>query len=195
MASRSSFAVTIVALLGWAPLAAQRGDTTRFHLDLQSIMRGEETVGRAPTGVQWSSDSRWIYFQWAPPGTEWRAPTSPYRVRAEPGAVPEKLTRIQMDSFSEVNATGPATRDGKWRALSVQGDLWLVDLSNGQRRRLTSTAQAEQAIGWSADNARLFYRVGDAVFALRIGDGFIEQLADLRPATVASADSAPVAGG
>ena len=195
MASRSPLALIAVATLSATPISAQQRDSA-FHLDLKSIMRGEETVGRAPAGVQWSADSRWIYFQWAPPGTDWRASTSPYRVRAEAGANPEKITRAQQDSFAQTIVTGPTTRDGKWRALSLQGDLWLVDVSNGQRRRLTSTSQAEQAISWSADNARLFYRVGDAVFALRISDGFVEQLADIRPASpVASADSAQLNGG
>ena len=200
MASRSTLALILAVV---SPLAAQQRDTTKFHLDIASIMRGEETVGRAPGGVQWSGDSKWIYFQWAPPGTDWRATASPYRVRAEAGAVPEKITAAQRDSMTALNPAGPTTRDGKWRVLSLQGDLWLVDLTTTQRRRLTSTSQAEQALGWSADNGRIFYRVADAIFALRVSDGYVEQLADIRPATAAgTADvaaagrgAAPVTGG
>ncbi len=194
MASRSSLSVIFVALLPSLSLGAQQRDTTKFHLDIPSIMRGEETVGRTPTGVQWSGDSKWIYFQWAPPGTDWRASATPYRVRAEAGATPERITTAQRDSMTALSPTGPTTRDGKWRVLSLQGDLWLVDMSNAQRRRLTNTSQAEAAIGWSADNSRIFYRVADAVFSLRIADGYIEQLADIRAATattVADATRSP----
>jgi dipeptidyl aminopeptidase/acylaminoacyl peptidase len=195
MASRPSVAVAAAALVASASLGAQARDTTKFHLDLKSIMRGEETVGRAPAGVQWSADSKWIYFQWAPPGTDWRAPAVGYRVKAEAGAVPEKTTAAQRDSLAQGNVTGPTTRDGKWRALSLQGDLWLVDLSNGQRRRLTNTSQAEQALGWTADNTRIIYRVGDAVFTFRVTDGYVEELAEIRLATtVAAVDSVPPAG-
>ena len=190
MASRSSLALITLTVVALLPLGAQQRDTTRFHLDIPSIMRGEETVGRSPTGVQWSADSKWIYFQWAPPGTDWRAPTMPYRVRAEAGAVPEKVSAALRDSVLALNAGGPTTRDGKWRVVNLQGDLWLVDMSNGQRRRLTNTAQAEQAVGWSFDNSRIFYRVADAVFSLRVADGYIEQLADIRAASATTADVA-----
>jgi len=175
-----------------ATVSAQHRDSVTFHLDVTSIMRGEETVGRAPTGVQWSPDSKWIYFQWAPPGTDWRVAASPYRVRAEAGAKPEKIARTQLDSMTALIVSGPLTHDGKWRAMTIQNDLWLLDVATGQRRRLTSTSQSEQAIGWSADNSKVFYRVADAIFSLRVSDGFVEQLAEIRSAT-AGAAGAPVA--
>jgi dipeptidyl aminopeptidase/acylaminoacyl peptidase len=194
MASRSSLSVILAASVGAAPLAAQARDTTKFHLDIPSIMRGEETVGRTPTNVQWSADSKWIYFQWAPPGTDWRAPTSPYRVHAEAGAVPEKVTRAQVDSMQQLALTGPTTLDGKWRALTIGGDLWLMEMATGTRRRLTSTVQAEQALGWSVDGSELFYRAGDGVYALRIADGFVDELAEIRTASAAAAGEAAATG-
>ncbi len=194
MASRSSLSLILAVVLPVASSAAQQRDTTKFHLDLASIMRGEETVGRAPAGVQWSGDSKWIYFQWAPAGTDWRAATTPYRVRAEAGALPEKTTTAQRDSMAALTPTGPSTKDGKWRVLSLQGDLWLVEMATGQRRRLTNTVQAEQALGWSADNSQIFYRVTDGIFSLRVGDGYVEQLADIRLATAGTAADVAAAG-
>ncbi|HEY4322082.1 MAG TPA: prolyl oligopeptidase family serine peptidase [Gemmatimonadales bacterium] len=172
-----------------APLAAQRADTSTFHLDVASIMRGEETVGREPANIQWSPDSKWIYFQWAPPGTDWRAPTTPYRVRAEAGAVPEKVTRQQVDSMNQVTPSGLLSHDGHWRAMATNGDLWITDAAGGARRQLTSTVQNEQPLGWSLDDARLFYRVGDAVFALTLANGFTDQLAEIRAAASDSASN------
>ncbi|MBP6444880.1 MAG: hypothetical protein KA267_12705, partial [Gemmatimonadales bacterium] len=77
MAARPSFAL-IALVVSAAPLSAQQ-----FQLDIPSIMRGPETVGREPTGIQWTPDSRWIHFSWLPPGSDWRATTESYRVRAE----------------------------------------------------------------------------------------------------------------
>jgi hypothetical protein len=113
MASHSSLALIFLAAAPCAVLGAQQRDSTTFHLDVASIMRGEETVGRAPGGVQWSADSKWIYFQWAAPGTDWRVAASPYRVRAEAGARPEKITRAQLDSMTALTVTGPA--DARWQ--------------------------------------------------------------------------------
>ncbi len=185
MAARPSFAL-IALVVSAVPLSAQQ-----FQLDIPSIMRGPETVGREPTGIQWTPDSRWIHFSWLPPGSDWRATTESYRVRAEAGAVPEKLTRAQVDSFAPLFATGPLSRDGKRRLLAIRGDLWIATLATGVRRQLTSTAQAEQALGWSTDDARIFYRVGDNAYAFRLADGYVEQLTDIRLAPVPSAaDSA-----
>ena len=184
MAARPSFAL-IALVVSAVPLSAQQ-----FQLDIPSIMRGPETVGREPTGIQWTPDSRWIHFSWLPPGSDWRATTESYRVRAEAGAVPEKLTRAQVDSFAPLFATGPLSRDGKRRLLAIRGDLWIATLATGVRRQLTSTAQAEQALGWSTDDARIFYRVGDNAYAFRLADGYVEQLTDIRLAPPSAADSA-----
>ena len=35
-------------------------------------MRGPELYGRQPDNIHWSADSRWIYFTWLEPGTDWR---------------------------------------------------------------------------------------------------------------------------
>jgi dipeptidyl aminopeptidase/acylaminoacyl peptidase len=175
MATRSTFALSAGLLL--APMMASG---QAFQLDIPTIMRGPETVGREPSGVQWSADSRWIHFSWLPAGSDWRAPLAPYRVRAEAGAVPERLTPAQADSAAPLLASGPLSRDGRRRAVAVAGDLWLVTLPNGAVRRLTSTAQGEQLLGWSVDESRLFYRSGDNLFALRLADGYVTQLTDLR---------------
>lgn len=184
MAARSTFPLmTLLAVALPAAASAQQ-----FTLDLPSIMRGTETVGREPAGIQWSPDSKWIYFSWLPAGSDWRANLEPYRVRAQAGAVPERITRAQADSMAPLLANGQETRDGTRKALALRGDLFLVTLPAGQVRQLTKTAQAEQLLGWSADEKRLFYRVGDNAFALRLDDGFVEQLTDFR-AGPAPADS------
>jgi dipeptidyl aminopeptidase/acylaminoacyl peptidase len=188
MASRSTLALTVLGVLSAASaLTAQQASP--FVLDIPSIMRGPETVGREPTGIQWTPDSKWIHFSWLPPGSDWRAQNESYRVRAVPGAVPEKLTRAQVDSFAPLFAGGPLSRDGKRRLVAWRGDLFVATLATGVRKQLTSTAQAEQALGWSTDDSRIFYRVGDNAYAFRLADGFIEQLTDIRVAS-ATGDSA-----
>lgn len=61
MASRSSLALIALVALP-ATLAAQ----APFTLDLPTIMRGPETVGREPGSVRRTPDSRWIHFSWLP---------------------------------------------------------------------------------------------------------------------------------
>ena len=63
---RSLLPVLLLALLSPSAQA-------QFQLTVPRIMRGPENVGREPSGIRFSPDGRWIYFQWLPPGTDWNA--------------------------------------------------------------------------------------------------------------------------
>ena len=43
---------------------AQQPAPKKFDLTVDSIMRGPDLVGYAPSGVYWSRDSQRIYFRW-----------------------------------------------------------------------------------------------------------------------------------
>ncbi|HEX5580687.1 MAG TPA: hypothetical protein VFX39_03855, partial [Gemmatimonadaceae bacterium] len=77
---------------------------SRFEFTIPNMMRGPEVYGREPQEVRWTPDSRWIYFQWLPPGSDWREPLATYRVRATPGATPERVTPAHMDSVGPLLA-------------------------------------------------------------------------------------------
>lgn len=143
-------------------------------------MRGPELVGREPTDVRWSPDGRWIYFHWLPPGSSFREPLRPYRVRAEAGATPEALQPAQADSVAPLIAEGPPSPDRRWRAVSVQGDLWLVELPAGRTRRLTETPAAETPLAFGAGGGTLYFRRDDNLFALDLAGASVRQLTDIR---------------
>ena len=168
MASRPLVALTI-ALVVPSALAAQE----RFTLDIPTIMRGPETVGREPSQVRWTPDGEWIHFSWLPPGTDWRENAKPYRVRAQAGATPEALSEAAAEAIAPALASGIRTRDGRTRYVSSGGDLYAVALPSGALRRLTRTTAGEQVAGLSRDETRLFYREGSNLFALRLADGAV----------------------
>ena len=82
--------VSTAVVLCAAPVAAQTAKP--FDFSIKNIMRGPELYGRQPTNVRWSADSRWIYFTWLEPGTDWRETPKQFRVRAIPGAKPERVS-------------------------------------------------------------------------------------------------------
>jgi dipeptidyl aminopeptidase/acylaminoacyl peptidase len=145
------------------------------------IMRGPELVGREPSEVRWSPDSRWIYFRWLEPGASWREPLRPYRVRAAPGAAPEELTLAAWDSVAPALAAGPTSRDGKRRVTSVGGDLYLVELPSGTVRRLTDTpVAAESDPSFDAAGTRVFFRRDLNLFGFDLQTLAVRQLTDIR---------------
>lgn len=181
----AAFLLLVPALLGAqtpAPAAA-------FDFSIRNIMRGPELYGRAPTNVRWSADGRWIYFQWNPPGTDWREPLRPYRVRAEAGAQPERLTNAQADSAAPYVADGVLAPDRRSRVVEALGDLWLVSLRDGGARRLTQTVAAESRPTFSVDGRTVYFVRDGNAFSLSLTDGMTRQLTDIRtgPAPVDSA--------
>ena len=149
--------VSLTAALGLvlvASLQAQRPTSATatngakpFELTVDSIMRGPDLVGSAPSSVRWSGDSKWIYFDWQKPGED---EASTYVVARE-GGEPRKL--------SEEDARKAPPAGGRWdkarRRLLVndRGDIVLYDRATGARRQITKTEGAEGSPRWPRDCA------------------------------------------
>lgn len=175
---RVAIAISAIGLTARPPalLSAQQ-------LTVPWIMKGPELVGREPTEVRWSPDGQTIYFRWLPPGSSWREPLAPYRVRAEPGATPERLTREQADSAAVVAGDGIVSRDRTRKVVSFEGDLWVVSLPSGAARRLTQTPTIVEApLTFDATGNLVYFRRDNAaVMAFDLTQGGVRQLTDIRP--------------
>src|SRR5688572_20611645 len=156
------------------------GTARAFDFSITNMMRGPELYGREPQRVQWSADSRWIYFQWNPPGTDWREPARPFRVRAAGGSAPERVPDAQLDSVGPLLETGALARDRRSRVVASQGDLYIVSLPSGSVRRLTETVAEEREPHFSADGRRVFFVRDNNVFSIDLDGGLVRQLTDVR---------------
>jgi dipeptidyl aminopeptidase/acylaminoacyl peptidase len=165
------------------PLVAGAQNGSRFELTIPNIMRGPEVYGREPQNPRFTPNGEYIYFNWLPPGTDWRETNKPYRVRAQAGARPERVTEAHMDSVGPSLAAGALSRDGARRAVSYNGDLYLIDVRAGTTRRLTDTpAITESNPSFAADGRRLYFlRDGQNVMSLDLDTPLIRQVTDIRP--------------
>ncbi|CAN5633874.1 prolyl oligopeptidase family serine peptidase [soil metagenome] len=150
-----------------------------FALTVPGIMRGPELVGEAATSVRWSDDGRWIYFRWKPGGQPWHESLSLYRVRAS-GGEPERLSDEAADSLGVFLAGGDISADGRWRAVSYQGDIYLIDRRAGIQRRLTDTRATKSSPVLSRDAQTMYFISDNNLFALSTTDGTLRQITDLR---------------
>ena len=157
-------ALVAAALIGAAAAHAQGGPKPAFELSIKNIMRGPEVYGREPQQVRWSPDGQWIYFQWLPPGTDWRDQPKPYRVRAQAGAQPERVADAEMDRVAPLVANGTLSLDRSKKVTEVRGDLWLVDMKASAVTRLTETVAAEAGSRFSSDGKRVLYVQGGNAF-------------------------------
>ncbi|HSJ09211.1 MAG TPA: prolyl oligopeptidase family serine peptidase [Longimicrobiales bacterium] len=164
----------LAALSMAAPVAGQA-----FDLSVRSIMRGPELVGEAPAGVQWTDDGRWVYFRWKPGGQPWHESMSLYRVPASGGA-PERLDDELADSVGVLLASGDVSADRRWRAVSYQGDLYLINRQTLAVRRLTDTRTSASSPVFSRDGRTLFFISDNNLFSLVLADGTLRQVTDVR---------------
>jgi dipeptidyl aminopeptidase/acylaminoacyl peptidase len=169
----------LVAALG-LPSASPAQNRPAFDLSISNIMRGPELYGREPQRVRWSADGRTIYFYWNEPGTKWSEPLRPYRVRAAPGATPERLTEAQIDSAGPLFADGSYTRDRRLKLTSYEGDLYLVDARTGRVTRLTETVANESSPAILASGAGGYFARDNNIYYVEFATAAVRQITDVR---------------
>ncbi len=192
--SRSTLRLALWPCLALTPLSLMAQPAAApFDLSIANIMRGPEHYGREPAQVRWTADGQWLYFRWAPAESAWDAPTSNYRVRPVAGSQPEVVSESHADSIAPYIADGPLTRDRRTRAVSANGDLWLIDTRRGSVRRLTETVASETEPRFSSDQRNLLFMRESNAYALELSSGAVRQLTDVRTGA-APRDSARATG-
>jgi dipeptidyl aminopeptidase/acylaminoacyl peptidase len=185
MTARNCRSFLVVAL--FASAVAQAQQPPKFEFTIKNMMRGPEVYGRAPTQIRWTPDGQWIYFQWLPPGTDYRETLKPYRIRAQAGAKPERVSEAEADSVGPLLADGSYLPDRSEKVVAYAGDLYLVDMRRSTARRLTETLAAESNPRFSPDGHKVLYvREGNA-YAVDLSSGTTVQLTDIRSTTEAAA--------
>src|SRR5436309_5412557 len=146
-----------------------------FPLTVESIMRGPDLVGTAPSNVRFSADGRYVHFTWRSPGVD--TLDRDYRVAVAGGASPERLPRNAVDTIAM--ADGTWSPDLRRELVALKGDIWLVERT-GAKRRLTQTPAPESDPAWSADGREVYFSRDGNAWALGIADGALRQLSDVR---------------
>ncbi len=162
-----------VTVLSVSPFAAA---AQAPPLTVESIMRGPDLVGTAPSNVQFGADGRFVYFRWRRPETD--TLDEDYRVTV---AAPQRIERLPRNAIDTIPlANGVWSPDRRRQIVVLKGDLWLLDQGGGARRRLTHTAGAESAPAWSADGRTVYFTRDNNAWGLDLGGGGLAQLSDIR---------------
>jgi dipeptidyl aminopeptidase/acylaminoacyl peptidase len=181
-----------LVLLAALPLRAQQPGP--FDFSIKNIMRGPELYGRQPDNVHWSADSKWIYFTWLEPGTDWRDRPKQFRVRAVAGAKPERVSIQQADSTGFRYAQSERSHNARYSVVEFNGDLYINDLASGTTRRLTQTVEPESNPHFSANDREIYFVRNNNVYSLDLSGGFLRQLTDIRQGPQPVTDSAKAVG-
>jgi dipeptidyl aminopeptidase/acylaminoacyl peptidase len=189
-----TLAVAISAIIGLPHGVRAQSSAKPFDFSIKNIMRGPELYGRQPENVRWSADSKWIYFTWLEPGSDWREQAKQFRVRAVPGAKPERVSAQQADSTGPRFARGARSHNGRYTAVEFNGDIYINELTSGTTRRLTQTVEAERSPQFSTTDREIFFVRNNNVYGLDLANGFLRQLTDIRSGPAPVTDSAKAQG-
>ena len=175
-------AAAACAALLWllsAPLGALAQTPTRkFELTVDSIMRGPDLVGYAPSSVVWSQDGRRLFFRWKRAGEPRTKEPDTYVVNRD-GTALRKLTEDEARRTAPP-ASGELSKDKTLTVFADEGDVYLYDHAKGERRPLTRTEEAETNPRFTRDQKRVYFTRQNNLYVMALDGGSLEQLTDIR---------------
>lgn len=142
-------------------------------LTIDQIMQGEEFVGYLPTDIEWSDDSKNIYFSWNPDNDTIR---STYEVNINT----KKINKRSFEALKNSSSSGDFSKDFKWKVYEKGGDLFLQNTANFTSKRITNTLDRESNPKFSGDQKSIIYQQSNNLYQWNIADGTTKQLTDFK---------------
>ena len=182
-------------------LARQKGSSSphanggsgngKFELTIDNIMRGPALVGNEPRAVHWSPDSQRVYFQWKQASEPREKDFDTYVVNRD-GSGLRKLSEEEARNAPPIS--GEVSKDKKLTVFVDDGDVFIYDNVANQRRRITSTTEAETNAHFTHDQKHIYFTRANNIYVMSLETGSLVQMTDITTGGGAPA-APPVAGG
>ena len=141
-------------------------------LSVEKIMRDPKWMGVSPANVQWSPDSRQVYFTWNPESKE-----KDQLFSVAPSQNKAQLVEIKEQQL--LNRANLTFNKSRTKALFERnGDLFLLDMASGKEQVLVNTLERESAAMFSADERKVIFQRAENLYSLSLSDGKLMQLSN-----------------
>jgi len=143
-------------------------------LTVEKIMRDPKWMGVAPSNINWSDDSKQLYFSWNP---ENNAGDSLYTISLT-NRTPQKVSasvRRAMPAFS-----GAYNKSFTKKLYEKNGDLFFLDIPTGKITQITNTLDRESSASFSFDERKVIFTANSNLFSWEISTGSFVQLTDFK---------------
>ncbi|HSC38350.1 MAG TPA: hypothetical protein VLD19_10775, partial [Chitinophagaceae bacterium] len=151
-------------------LHAQTGTLT-----IEKIMRDPKWIGSSPSGLSWSYDSKYLYFNWNPD----KAYSDSLYFITRNDLHPQKTTWSQRQSLHEArNMVYNNSHTGF--VYENDGDIFMGDVKTGKERRITQTTEREYSPRFAFNDTRVVYGRSQNLFAWDISEGLTVQLTNFQ---------------
>ena len=154
-------------------------------LTVEKIMRDPRTwLGTAPTDINWSDDSKTIYFKWNP---DKNLSDSLYSY----SLAGKKIAKVSLSDRKKLPAAeGPYNRSHTLRVYEKDGDIFLIGYQNFTVRQLTKTVERESSPAFSGDEQSIIFQRENNIFSISLATGLLTQHTDFKSGTK-KADTKP----
>ncbi len=144
-------------------------------LELEEIMKGDEFVGALPSNLNWSVDSRYLYFQRDTNFDgidEWfTLDTTNWQVNY---IQPEDENEMKFYSYGQWNT------DYSLQTYTRNGNLWLYNKNSDHHLQVSSSEEAVSQAGFARQDSLLIFRKSNNLFSWNRFDGTLKQITDIR---------------
>ncbi len=140
-------------------------------LTVEKIMRDPKWIGSSPTNIQWSWNSKMVFFNWNPDAI---ISDSVYYINVD-NTTPRKST-MEMRHATPTDGSIVYNKPRTAFLFTRSGDVFYVDAKTGKERRITKTVDVESNVGFINNDTRVVYSRNQNVFAFDLATGLTEQL-------------------
>ena len=173
MKNLARFLVLMIAVVTSAQIHAQSIENVSI-LTIEKIMKGEDFVGYSPTNIQWSDDSKTIYFDWNPNKQPLR---SKYKISVNNPNKPEK---VSIEELRHLSYEGDWNDNNTQKVYTKNGDIFLYDLEKNTTQQLTNTLVNEYNATFSDNEKYIIYTSENNLYTWNVVDGTTTQITDFR---------------
>lgn len=161
-----STAFLVLLLIQLSATSQQAGTLT-----IEKIMKDAKWMGTSPSNVNWSYDSKYLYFNWNPDNA---TADSLYYITVY-NTVPVKVTSAQKKSL--LRESDVVYNKARTACTFVrEGDIYYTDFKTGNTQQLMETTEAETDPEFSFNETKLVYTRNQNLYAFDIKGGQTIQL-------------------
>lgn len=154
--------------------SAVKAQTNESPLTIKQIMQDPKWIGVSPDNIFWSENSEILYFNWNPLNNEGDSLYSITVNNTEPQKVRPEVRR-------ELPAQGGAYNQARTKKVyTSNGDLFLMNLENGNIRQITNTLGVESSPSFLIDKKKISYIMDSNLYTWNLESGLLTQVTNFR---------------
>ncbi|TAF54772.1 MAG: hypothetical protein EAZ62_03275, partial [Sphingobacteriia bacterium] len=143
-------------------------------LSVEKIMQDPRWIGTSPSDLNWSADSKSIFFRWNPN----KKTSDSLYAYALSATAPTPANEMDLQKSQALNAA--AYNSARTQMVySYRGDIYWVETKTGKTLRLTQTEEMESFPYFIQKDQWVVFTRNQNLFAWQVGTGLLQQLTNV----------------